>query len=281
MNWTKEKRYGLIGTVIFHAILLVLFLTLAFRTPLPLPGEEGVEVNLGYSNVGQGKKQYAKAPKTSPKPKQESVKPKTTTSPKPQKVSNDQSITQNTEDAPALPKEKKPEKAKIDSTRVKTPSKVLADNTSKPKEKVEETPKVNPRALYKGPSKSSSDGGSEGITNQPGNQGKPNGTLGAQKYEGEGGLGNGISFSLNGRSAKNIPKPGYNSTEQGRVVVTIYVDKSGRVLRAQAGAKGTNVSDPSLRRVAEKAALKAKFSESSAASQLQKGTITYNFIRMN
>ena len=53
-NKNKNKIYGVIGTVVFHAIVLVLLFTLCFRTPLPLPGEAGVEVNLGMYAQGFG-----------------------------------------------------------------------------------------------------------------------------------------------------------------------------------------------------------------------------------
>ena len=46
-NKDKHKLYGILATVAFHAIAVVLLFNLCFRTPLPLPGEAGVEVNLG------------------------------------------------------------------------------------------------------------------------------------------------------------------------------------------------------------------------------------------
>jgi len=50
----SDKRKGIIGTIMFHLMLLIALFFLALRTPLPLPGEEGVEVDLGYSNTGRG-----------------------------------------------------------------------------------------------------------------------------------------------------------------------------------------------------------------------------------
>jgi len=54
MDEKKAKRKGIIGTVLFHVLLLVALLFLALRTPLPLPGEEGVEVSLGDAVTGSG-----------------------------------------------------------------------------------------------------------------------------------------------------------------------------------------------------------------------------------
>lgn len=297
MEWKKEKSIGLIATVLFHVLLVLLFMLLAFRTPLPLPGEEGVEVNLGYSNQGMGNTPQKKRPTTAPKKVEQQ---KTTPKPPPTPVSNTDQVkenkllTQNTEEAPAIPEKKKdetkqkenkpkPEQTK-DTTQVKIKEPIkdqLADNKKVEEEVKEEAPKVNPRALYRGPSSKGDGGGNEGVTNQPGNQGKPNGILDAKKYEGAGGLGNGIGFDLGGRGAKTIPKPEYNSKEQGRVVVTIHVDQQGNVIKAIPGARGTNITDQNLRKMAEQAALKAKFSEDPNAPSIQKGTITYNFIRKN
>ena len=78
-----------------------------------------------------------------------------------------------------------------------------------------------------------------------------------------------------------LHKPSYDSKEQGKVVVTIRVDKQGNVTSAIAGAKGTNVSDQTLWQLARDAALKSKFLADPKAPDTQVGTITYNFIRQN
>ncbi|MFA5972608.1 MAG: hypothetical protein WC780_09675 [Lentimicrobiaceae bacterium] len=46
----KSKIAAVAGTILFHVAMLLTLLLLALRTPLPLPGEEGVEENLGYSD---------------------------------------------------------------------------------------------------------------------------------------------------------------------------------------------------------------------------------------
>lgn len=79
----------------------------------------------------------------------------------------------------------------------------------------------------------------------------------------------------------NLHKPSYDSKEQGRVVVTIRVDRQGNVVSASPGAKGTNVSDQKLWDVARDAALRSRFASDPNAPDQQVGTITYNFIRQN
>ena len=69
--------------------------------------------------------------------------------------------------------------------------------------------------------------------------------------------------------------------EQGKVVVTIWVNKQGKVIRALEGAQGTTISDFKLHALARDAALKAVFTPDPNAPETQKGTITYNFVRRN
>ncbi|MDD4215075.1 MAG: hypothetical protein PHR81_09710, partial [Bacteroidales bacterium] len=54
MKLTKNDIKGIAGTLLFHAVVLLCFIFFGFSTPLPLPEEEGVEVNLGYSDDGTG-----------------------------------------------------------------------------------------------------------------------------------------------------------------------------------------------------------------------------------
>ncbi len=54
MEYIRKHKRGLIGTLLFHIIVLVLLIFLGFFTPLPLPGEEGILVNFGDSENGLG-----------------------------------------------------------------------------------------------------------------------------------------------------------------------------------------------------------------------------------
>lgn len=257
------------GTVLFHVILLLLLIFLALRTPLPLPGEEGVLVNLGFDETGMGYDQQTQPAPAVPVPQP---------APTPPQTEEENYIVQDIEEAPAIV-EKKTEKKK-------EPEKVTPQPDPQPEpvpEPVEPEPQqqVNPRALYTGKSKSTTEGGQEGQTGQPGDQGSPYGTPGTDNYEGTGGAGDGISYSLGGRGALSLYKPAYESREQGRVVVSIRVDRQGNVVSASPGARGTNVSDQRLWEAAKDAALRSRFAPDASAPDNQTGTITYNFIRQN
>ena len=83
---------------------------------------------------------------------------------------------------------------------------------------------------------------------------------------------------VQGRSTVgNIPRPTYNVQESGIVVVNIWVDNYGNVVRAVPGGDGTTVLDKTLSAAARKAALETHFNMSADAPAMQEGTITYYF----
>ena len=75
----------------------------------------------------------------------------------------------------------------------------------------------------------------------------------------------------------SLPKPTYNSNQQGTVVIDIWVDQQGRVTRAEYQPKGSNTSNGYLVSQAKAAALKARFNADTKALEEQKGSITYYF----
>lgn len=255
----KSQIAAILGTIVFHALLIMVLLFMAFRTPLPLPGEEGVEVNLGYSDDGMGDLQ----------PEEAAIMNNTSPS-QPTPSDDEAAVTENNEETPSIEKINK----KIAK---ETPKPIV----TKPQPDVPKEPSVNQNALYKGKNSQSKTGGSQGITGKPGDQGNPNGTPGSPNYLGGGGKGNGIDFDLGGRGAVSLPKPVYNSLEQGTIVVTIKVDRLGNVVSAQAGARGTTITEIGLRQQAEIAARKTKFVAKPDAPEEQRGTITYRFVKQN
>lgn len=262
----KNKAAGIFGTVLVHALLLLLLLFMALRTPLPLPGEEGMEVNLGYSDQGMGTEQPLDIPAA-----------QAAATPPPTAANRDELVTSNDEESPAVTEKPK-----------KKPDTKPAENTvAKPVENKPAEPQVNKNALYTGKTKGTQTGGNQGIAGGVGDQGNPNGTPNSTNYSGHGGAGDGVQFQLKGRGKVYLNQPPYESDEQGRVVVEIIVDRDGTVIRATAGKKipgtniGTNVSDAKLWNLAKQAALKSKFTPDPKALEEQVGYITYNFIKLN
>lgn len=281
MSEKKDRIRAIIGAIIFHLLLLIALIFLALTTPLPLPEEEGVEVNLGFSEVGSGYQQRQQP--------QEQVKPPAPVPAQKASTQAEEEIAEDlSEDAPAIQEKptEKPEEKKVEEP-IDTPEEVVQEEQVQ--EQVVETPKepepepepvVDPRLLYPGKNNSQGDS-NEGPDHQAGDKGKETGDPNSMGYEGLGGQGNGISFSLGNRKAKSLPKPSYDSEDQGKVVVSIWVNKMGEVTRAEIMQKGTNVTDIKLRNMARQAALKAKFTADVEATEIQKGSITYHFIKLN
>lgn len=93
--------------------------------------------------------------------------------------------------------------------------------------------------------------------------------------------GDGISFSLGGRSALKLPTPQYPSQKSGIVVVEVTVDRNGNVTNARGGVRGSTTNDAELVNAAEKAARRARFDVNQNAAAYQTGTITYVFKLQN
>ena len=246
-NEKKDKSIAVAGTIVVHALAVLILFLMAFRTPLPLPGEEGVEVDLGMMNQGMGNIQ----PETPAIPQAAQPQQK-------QEKNEEENLTQNNEETPAIEKPK---------------------TTKSKEEKPAEQPKptVNQKALFKG-SDTPQAGGSEGITGQPGDQGNPNGLAGIKQYEGNGGKGNGPGYSLGGRGAKSLHRPSDDFSEEGTVVVDIWVNRAGKVVRAEVATKGTTLINQTMREKAKQAALLSSFASDPDAPEEQHGTITYNFV---
>ena len=106
--------------------------------------------------------------------------------------------------------------------------------------------------------------------------GDPSGSTASDNYS-KGLGGEGIAFNLNGRSPLHLQKPEFNVNKDGIVVVEITVDRTGRVISAKPGVKGSTIVDNTLYAAAKKAALESKFNLKNDAAEKQVGYITYHF----
>lgn len=258
---------GLIGTIVFHVTILILFLVMAFRTPLPLPSEQGILINFGDAETGYGTVEPRRTEQIREETASQSV-PETTPVEAEEEIS-----TQDYEEAPAVESKKKVEKKK----EVKKPVEQTKNNKVEEKEPEEKPREVNTRALYKGKRDDTDYSGGEGEAGGTGNQGDLNGSETATSRSLGFGSGDGISASLYGRNPVSLPTPEFNHQQEGKVVVEITVDRSGKVTSAVPGVKGSTTLDRYLLSVAKKAALASKFDNKSDAPMYQKGTITYYF----
>ncbi len=275
----RKKRHtiAMIVTILFHVGLLVLFLMLYFRTPLPLPAEEGIVVDFGYEQSGMGETEPMGQPEESQQAVEEKA-PQETTEP-----SSDEGVmTQDFEEAPVVEEETAEEKTEEKQEPVEESREEVETDQEEDQEKQEgaeeetpEEPEVDQRSLFPGVEEGD-ESQSEGVDGGEGNQGVEEGVPDADQYSGQPG-GGGVSFSLNGRFPQSLPKPQYICQKSGIVVVAITVDKTGRVVNANPGVKGSTTLDNCLLKEARKAALNARFDRRPEAPALQKGTVTYHF----
>ena len=298
------RRKGILGTALIHMLLIGFLILAGFSTPQPPPDTgEGLLVNFGTGETGSG--EIEPSP---PALKKESSAPpvKEVTSPPPSssktavKTKEEPLLTQNTEDAPAVKKadpeatKKKLEKIeadkKIKEERDAERIRIRQEEAEKKRiaaEQQRESDIMNrtKNALANSQNRGTSSTG-EGIAGGPGNQGDPNGSINS-KVRGVGsGLGDkgsgtgdkGISYNLQGRGFQALPPPKYDYQGEGRVVVEVSVDRSGKVVQATPGTKGSTTLDEYLLKVAKEAALGARFEVKQDAPVIQKGSITYKFI---
>ncbi len=273
-NIEHNRNKGLIGTVIFHTILIILLIFWGFSTPLPLPGEEGILINFGDASTGKGVSQSSFTPP--PTPKKEIKKPV-------EEVKAKEILTQDYEESVAIESKKEKKKTSKDSKKEnKSENNTKTKETKKEikEEDKKEKKKVNINALY--PGKKDKKGDSEGQGNSKGDTNQGNSTENkteSNSTKGGTGLGTkGISFSLAGRQPQHLEQPEYVKQVEGKVVVEVTVDRDGNVTQATAGAKGSTTLNSYLLQVAKTAALKTKFNRKPNSPVYQKGTITYNFL---
>ena len=250
----KNKRKGIIGTILFHALLLVAFLFMGLTYQDPPPNEEGISINFGFSDEGLGEIELESTEEITEIVKEEIIEE--------QIESSEEIITQSTVEISSV--EKKEEKEEV-------------IDKKKPKEEVikEKKPEVNKKALYTG--KKEKENSSEGETGGDGNQGVIDGDPNSELYEG-GGIGeDGTAYQLGGRKVEHKVTPIYNLQVEGKVVVAITVDRLGNVINAIPGIKGSTTLNKQLLKRAKTAALKTKFNAKKTAPNNQQGKIVYLF----
>lgn len=287
---SKDRIKGIISSIIAHAlIVLLLFFFGTYSGNPPLQEEAGIPVDFGTSSVGGGDVQPETAdPVTTSDPQPPTPQVTPPVQPPPTKT-NDNVVTQQTEDAPvAMDDKKKPEKQPIKEEKAPVKENVAPVKPTPPVNTAPKGPEVNPNALMGKPTGRNVQGnqGTDGDT--PGDKGVPWGTKG-DAYSGPNGTGNipgghgsgtnpNGDFYLAGRKMLYKPKLVGTIQESGTVVVSITVDKKGNVIDVECcKAKGTTTSNQALINKAMEDARKIKFDPNEEAPDKQYGTATFTF----
>ena len=255
----KNNRKGLIASVLIHLLLLLVFAFYGLNYMVPPPEEEGITINFGTVDEGMMNPNTT----TTQTKSQEVISEQATEQPNPEEVVEEDLITQDIEEAPSIDQQEE-EKPKVEQ----------------PKEEIKEEPepdKTLSSAIDKWKKNKDAEQSGDGTSNKNGDQGDLNGDPESKRYIG-GGAGDGVSFSLAGRTRISSPPIKDNSQEEGTVVVDIIVDQYGKVIRANPGARGSTTADAGLYKKAKEAALKTRFNANPNAAEQQKGTMTFIFI---
>lgn len=262
---TKHKRKSATITVIIMLLLLFGIFNFGMKYLDP-PIEYGLAINLGNSEVGSGEPVEKTKEQSSPEKTEEVVEEKVEEATK--ETVEEEVLTDDTaKDVPVIEKSK--EKKEVVK---ETPKEVKPKEKPKPSKAT--TDALN--SLLNGTSKDGATTG-EGDDAKQGVKGNQNGDPNSSKYYGNSGSGSGGNYNLAGRKALSKPIEKPNCQEEGTVVVSIEVDKNGKVLKAVPGARGTTNSAPCLFDAAQKAALKTTWNPDGNAPSKQKGTIVYKF----
>lgn len=275
----NNRLQGIIGTVVVHLIILLILFVVTLHAATP-EEESGVPVMLGSAELSQGDADPYTLTEVDVL---DELQPETApTDPSVETPSEQEMLTQDLEETVAMKPQKKPVKSKTEvktspkkqpeqpKQPTKTPEQIAAEKrAAAEKAAAEEAAKKIAGAFGKGSSMGNRGTGTTGS----GVQGSSTGNSNTGKSTGVGGVG---SWDLNGRSLTgSLPIPVYNVQDEGRVVVTIVVNPSGRVISTSIN-KRTNTVSTALRRAAEEAARKARFNVTDGVNN-QTGTITYYF----
>jgi len=287
---TNHKKKSFTLTTILLSVLLILLFYIGL-TYLDPPLEKGITINFGTTDFGSGNEQPKEKIKSEPldKPiippvqqeKIEEVVPKEAAA---KEQPSEKVLTQESEESIVI-KQQKEAKRKADAA-VKA-AKAEADKIEREKQEAQEKAQKEQDAKKKKLDElmgglNKSDGaasGGQGNDNKVGDKGNPNGDPYATSYYGAPGSGNGgtSGFGLNGRSLAGNSSVKQDCNEEGRVVVQITVDRSGKVISATPGVKGTTNTNPCLMKPAELTARSHTWKPDPNAPSQQVGFVVVNF----
>jgi TonB family protein len=245
-QWIVEHQVGLLSTVVFHLVLLLVVLILKLN---PVPPTETM-VALELVSPSQLEKAEQNKPQEPPVKSSEAQLPSSTPASKASEVRN----------------------VAVNSNLNKLTDKLVDDKFGKSNPVYEEARRLEERMranqqLYKKSLEA------DKQNNQEAGQGSASSRSSSEKaYRGASVL----SYSLEGRQGVSLPVPAYLCEGGGDVVVDIVVNTRGQVVSASISARST--ASECLFAEAVRAAKRSRFTIDEKAPSSQRGSITYRFV---
>ncbi|WP_339657715.1 energy transducer TonB [uncultured Maribacter sp.] len=302
---TKHKKNSLtLTTLLLSALLLVLFyIGLTYMDP---PEENGISVNFGAMDFGSGQVQPKEKIQSEPldapsvEPTKQEVAEAIEESEEVEEAAEgreapaEKLLTKESEEAIKIKQAKEIKRkadeavadAKKKAEEAENREKVEAAKIAQQKKDAEDRARQEQEAKKKrldemmgGLNKSDRTAtGSEGDDNKAGDKGQPDGDPYAASYYGAKGSGSGVGGTgLGGRNFIGNIKVEQECNEAGKVVVRIVVDRSGKVILAEPGVKGSENLSPCLLKPAKEIALSHRWQPDSQAPSQQVGFVVVNF----
>ena len=265
-----HRREGLIGTLVVHGVLLLLFIFMVFKGPNPplaaLGGGDGLELNYGLDPAGSGEIQ-SRAPANNSPNRQDSRPPQASPDPPPRPA------------AVAMPEPTPPAQEKIITSEAEESPVTAApvETPAPPREEVKVAPKPRRQVAVTFSPKGSATGGGNGVngtSNAPtgnnngdhpgttGDQGDPNGSLDSKALYGSPGRGGSGSspgsggLEMAGWAVDNVPDIPKLDDNPGIARFKIVIDANGEV---QAVTKVSGSISPQQAKAVRDALEKASF----------------------
>jgi periplasmic protein TonB len=252
----KDKRTGWMISIGVHLVIFALcYFLAAYVISIPAPGDLFVEVAMadyGTTSTGGGDTESEVPSETVEEVVEEQVSQAT----QPVQTSDTKPIVTQDNSSVSTPTSSKPSNT---TQEVKDPEPQVSNELNNVLNQI---------------NNSGGGGGSDGSTTGVGNEGNTEGAI-----EGKGVVGgkDGIGWELTGRGMVGEPTLNEKPTEEGKVVLDIYVDRQGKVISTSRNYAQSNTSSSYLFELAEKAAKTARFNVKDNAATSQKGKMTFNF----
>ncbi len=264
---TKNQNTGLITSVVLHLLLLLLVIIFpGFSHMDPPPQLQGIMVNLGDPTEDISDNQQSSASSSDSKDVKDSKSVKRVEK---QEKKSTKIIKKESPKSKAIVDDTKSSTIKVDDQAKKT----AIENARIAKEEAEQRKKALEYQKAKskfgnlfGSGKSDKDNNTKGVPD-----GKPNANVLEGVTKGYGTVGGG----LKDRGLEYKPEFKDNSQKEGKVVIKVCVDASGKVISTKYTQRGSTTSDSELIAIARKNAKKYRFSPFEMDEQCGKVTVEF------